>query len=152
MDMDVYDSEGNPIRGEVGELVCKQPWPSMTRGVWGDHERYIETYWSMFPGVWRHGDWAKIDEDGQWFLYGRSDESISIAGKRLGPAEVESILVSHPAVREAAAIGVPNETKGEALWCFWVPKDPTIFEQAEENEDGVKDLDDEISAELETLT
>jgi acetyl-CoA synthetase len=120
MDVDVFDSSGQPVRGEVGELVCKQPWPAMTRGIWGDRERYIETYWSTFPDVWRHGDWAKVDEDGQWFLFGRSDDTINVAGKRLGPAEVESVLVSHPAVSEAAVVGVPDETKGEAVWCFVV--------------------------------
>jgi acetyl-CoA synthetase len=124
MDMDVFDSDGRPVCDAVGELVCKQPWPAMTRGVWNDPDRYLASYWSMFPGVWRHGDWAKVDEDGQWFLYGRSDEAINVAGKRLGPAEVESILVSHPAVAEAATIGVPDETKGEAVWCFWVPCEP----------------------------
>ena len=73
----------------MGELVCKQPWPSMTRGIWGDDERYLDTYWRRFPGVWVHGDWATIDEDGFWFLHGRSDDTLSVAGKRLGPAEVE---------------------------------------------------------------
>jgi acetyl-CoA synthetase len=93
----------------------------MTRGLWGDPERYIASYWSHYPGLWRHGDWAMIDEDGRWFLFGRSDEVINVAGKRLGPAEVESILVAHPAVQEAAVIGVPDDLKGEAIWCFWVP-------------------------------
>jgi acetyl-CoA synthetase len=120
MDVDVFDSKGQPVRGEVGELVCKQPWPGMTRGIWGDPDRYIDTYWSTFDGVWRHGDWAKIDEDGQWFLLGRSDDTINVAGKRLGPAEVESVLVSHPDVAESAVVGVPDETKGEAVWCFVV--------------------------------
>jgi len=120
MDVDVFDAEGRPVRGEVGELVCKQPWPGMTRGIWNDPDRYIETYWSMYEGVWRHGDWAKIDEDGQWFLLGRSDDTINVAGKRLGPAEVESVLVSHPAVAESAVVGVPDDTKGEAVWCFVV--------------------------------
>jgi acetyl-CoA synthetase len=120
MDVDVFDAEGNSVRGEVGELVCKQPWPGMTRGIWGDPERYIETYWSTYDGVWRHGDWARIDDDGQWFLLGRSDDTINVAGKRLGPAEVESVLVSHEAVQEAAVVGVPDETKGEAVWCFVV--------------------------------
>jgi len=124
MDVDVFDREGRPVRGQVGELVCKAPWPGMTRGVWGDPERYLQSYWSTYPGVWRHGDWAMIDADGQWFLYGRSDEAINVAGKRLGPAEVESILVDHPAVAEAATVGVPDETKGEAVWCFWVPSEP----------------------------
>ncbi len=120
MDVDVFDTNGQPVRGEVGELVCKQPWPAMTRGIWGDPDRYLDTYWSMFDGVWRHGDWAKIDEDGQWFLLGRSDDTINVAGKRLGPAEVESVLVSHPDVAESAVVGVPDETKGEAVWCFVV--------------------------------
>jgi acetyl-CoA synthetase len=120
MDVDVFDPAGNPIRNEVGELVCKQPWPGMTRGIWNDPDRYIETYWSMYDGVWRHGDWAKIDEDGQWFLLGRSDDTINVAGKRLGPAEVESVLVSHAAVAESAVVGVPDATKGEAVWCFVV--------------------------------
>jgi acetyl-CoA synthetase len=123
MDVDVFDANGNPVRGEVGELVCKQPWPGMTRGIWGDPERYMETYWSTYENVWRHGDWARIDEDGQWFLLGRSDDTINVAGKRLGPAEVESVLVSHEAVQEAAAVGVPDETKGEAVWCFVVAPD-----------------------------
>ena len=83
-------------RGEVGELVCRQPWPGMTRGIWNDPERYLDTYWSTYDGLWRHGDWAQVDEDGQWFLLGRSDDTINVAGKRLGPSEVESILVGHP--------------------------------------------------------
>lgn len=120
MDMDVFDAEGNSLRGEVGELVCKQPWPGMTRGVWGDRQRFLDSYWSMYPDVWRHGDWALVDEDGEWFLYGRSDEAINVAGKRLGPAEVEGVLVADPRVREAATVGVPHETKGEAVWCFVV--------------------------------
>jgi acetyl-CoA synthetase len=123
MDVDVFDQAGQPVRGEVGELVCKQPWPGMTRGIWRDPERYVDTYWSTFDGVWRHGDWAKIDEDGQWFLLGRSDDTINVAGKRLGPAEVESVLVSHPSVAESAVVGVPDETKGEAVWCFVVATD-----------------------------
>ena len=124
MDVDVFDPAGDSLRGAVGELVCKQPWPAMTRGVYRDPERYLETYWSMYDGVWRHGDWARVDEDGQWFLLGRSDEAINVAGKRVGPAEVEGELLAHPAVAEAATIGVPDGTKGEAIWCFWTPVDP----------------------------
>jgi acetyl-CoA synthetase len=120
MAVDVYDDAGRPVREQVGELVCTKPWPGMTRGLYKDPERYLETYWSMFPGVWRHGDWASIDADGEWFLHGRSDDTIKVAGKRLGPAEVESVLVSHPAVVEAAAVGIPDEVKGEALWCYVV--------------------------------
>jgi acetyl-CoA synthetase len=121
MDIDIVDPAGLPVAaGEVGELVCRQPWPAMTRGIWGDPERYLDTYWSRFPGVWLHGDWATRDEDGFWFLHGRSDDTLSVAGKRLGPAEVESALASHPAVAESAAIGVPHPLKGEAIWCFVV--------------------------------
>src|SRR5262249_6002305 len=107
-------------REQVGELVCTAPWPGMTRGLYNDPERYIATYWSRWPDVWVHGDWASIDADGDWFLHGRSDDTIKVSGKRLGPAEVESVLVSHPDVVEAAAIGVPDEVKGEGLWGFVV--------------------------------
>jgi acetyl-CoA synthetase len=120
MAADVFDEEGRPVRNQVGELVIKAPWIGMTRGFWRDPERYFETYWSRWPDVWVHGDFAAIDSDGQWYILGRSDDTIKIAGKRLGPAEVESILVSHPAVVEAAAIGVPNEVKGSELVVFSV--------------------------------
>jgi len=123
MDVDVWDADGRPVGpGEVGELVCKKPWPAMTRGIWKDPERYLDTYWRRWPGVWVHGDWASRDEDGFWFLHGRSDDTMNIAGKRLGPAEVESALAGHPAVAESAAVGVPDEVKGEAIWCFVVTK------------------------------
>jgi len=116
---DVLDPEGRSVRGEVGELAIRNPWPGMTRGFWGDRQRYLDTYWSRFEGVWVHGDWAYVDpEDGLWYVLGRSDDTIKIAGKRLGPAEVESVLVGHPWVAEAAAIGVPDELKGEVLVCF----------------------------------
>jgi acetyl-CoA synthetase len=120
--MDVVDAEGRPVRGEVGELVCRRPWPGMTRGVWGDPERYLDTYWRRFPGVWTHGDWASVDEDGYWFLHGRSDDTLNIAGKRIGPAELESAAVSHPAIAEAAAVGVPHDVKGEVAWIVCVRK------------------------------
>jgi acetyl-CoA synthetase len=132
MDVDVFDEAGNPVRGVVGELVCKQPWPGMTRGIWGDPDRYLDTYWSMYEDVWRHGDWALIDEDGDWFLLGRSDDTINVAGKRLGPAEIESVLVSHPSVVESAVVGVPDEKKGESIWCFCVSSDGGDAETAEQ--------------------
>jgi acetyl-CoA synthetase len=117
---DVVDDEGRSVRNRVGELVVRAPWMGMTHGFWNDPDRYIHTYWSRFPNVWVHGDWAAIDDDGLWYILGRSDDTIKIAGKRLGPAEVESVLVEHPAVVEAAAIGVPDELKGQALICFCV--------------------------------
>jgi acetyl-CoA synthetase len=119
-DMDVFDPDGKPVRGEVGELVCKRPWPGMTRGIWGDDDRYLDAYWRRFPGVWTHGDWASIDEGGYWVLHGRSDDTLNIAGKRIGPAELESAAVAHQGVAEAAAIGVPHDVKGEVAWIFCV--------------------------------
>ena len=113
---DVVDEAGHSVRGAVGELVIRAPMPGMTRGFWGDTEgRYEATYWSRFPGVWVHGDWASVDADGFWYIQGRSDDTLKIAGKRVGPAEVESAAVSHPQVLEAAAIGVPHEIKGEGV-------------------------------------
>ncbi|MDQ7828155.1 MAG: acetate--CoA ligase [Armatimonadota bacterium] len=120
MDADVYDEQGRPVRGAVGELVLRRPWPGMTRGFWQDPDRYLETYWSRWPDVWVHGDWAMVDEDGFWYILGRSDDTIKVAGKRVGPAEVESAVVAHPAVSEAAAVGVPDELKGEAVVVFAV--------------------------------
>jgi len=121
-DMDVVDALGHSVRGEVGELVCRRPWPGMTRGVWGDNARYLETYWSRFPGVWTHGDWASVDADGYWFLHGRSDDTLNIAGKRIGPAELESAAIGSGIVAEAAAIGVPHAVKGEVAWIFCIVK------------------------------
>ena len=129
-DVDVVDAAGKPVRGEVGELVCRRPWPGMTRGIWGDDERYLETYWRRFPGLWAHGDWASIDSDGYWFLHGRSDDTLNIAGKRIGPAELESAAIGSGVVAEAAAIGVPHEVKGEVAWLFCVPTPGTEPDEA----------------------
>jgi acetyl-CoA synthetase len=115
---DVVDADGNPVRGVVGELALRQPLPGMTRGFWQDPDRYVESYWSRLPGTWVHGDWAVVDEDGYWFIQGRSDDTLKVAGKRVGPAEVESAAVSHTAVLEAAAVGVPHEVKGEVIVVF----------------------------------
>jgi acetyl-CoA synthetase len=117
---DVVDPAGESVRGKVGELVIRQPLPGMTRGFWRDPDRYLETYWSRLPGTWVHGDWALVDEDGYWYIQGRSDDTLKIAGKRVGPAEVESAAVAHPAVIEAAAIGIPHEIKGEVIAVFCV--------------------------------
>jgi acetyl-CoA synthetase len=115
---DVIDAAGQSLRGSVGELALRQPLPGMTRGFWQDRERYLETYWSRVPGTWVHGDWALVDDDGFWFIQGRSDDTLKVAGKRVGPAEVESAAVAHAAVLEAAAIGVPHEIKGEVIVVF----------------------------------
>ncbi len=117
---DVVDAAGEPVRGAVGELVIRQPLPGMTRGFWNDPERYLETYWSRLPGIWVHGDWALVDPDGYWYIQGRSDDTLKVAGKRVGPAEVESAAVAHPAVVEAAAVGIPHDVKGESIAVFAV--------------------------------
>lgn len=122
MDVDVVDDDARPVRGSVGELVCRQPWPAMTRGVWNDDVRYREAYWSTFPGLWRHGDHALVDEDGGWFILGRSDDVMNVAGKRVAPAEIESVLAADPAVAESAVVGIPDPTKGEAVWAFYVAR------------------------------
>lgn len=126
MAMEVFDEDGIPVRCEVGELVCLKPWPAQTRGFWGSKERYLDTYWSRWPGVWVHGDWATIDADGYWFLHGRSDDTLNIAGKRIGPAEFESAAVDHPAVVECAAVGIPDEVKGTVVWCFCILRPGTV--------------------------
>lgn len=118
--VDVVDEAGTPVRDAVGELVLRGPWPGMTRGFWQDPERYLESYWSRIPGLWVHGDFARVDADGFWYILGRSDDTIKVAGKRVGPAEVESAAVAHPAVLEAAAVGVPHPVKGDVVVCFVV--------------------------------
>ena len=112
---DVVGPDGRPIRGDVGELVIRRPHPGQTRGFWNDRERYLETYWSRWPKTWVHGDWATIDGDGYWYIRGRSDDTLKVAGKRVGPAEVEAAATAHPSVVEAAAIGVPHAVKGETI-------------------------------------
>jgi len=143
MAADVVDENGKSVRGQVGELVIREPWIGMTRGFWKDRERYIESYWSRWPDTWVHGDWAAIDDDGLWYILGRSDDTIKIAGKRLGPAEVESILVAHPQVSEAAAVGVPDPIKGEALVCFCVLK-----KDANGDDDLASGLKNKVATEL----
>jgi acetyl-CoA synthetase len=145
MAMDVVDGEGRSVvaSGEVGELVCRKPFPGMTRGFWRDPERYLDTYWRRFPGVWTHGDWASVDEDGYWFLHGRSDDTLNIAGKRIGPAELESAAVEHPGVLEAAAVGIPHEVKGEVAWLFCIPAPG-----ASVDEDLAREVGDLVAREL----
>jgi len=122
MDADVVDQSGNPVRGEVGDLIIRQPWIGMTRGFWQDNQRYLETYWSRFEGVWLHGDFCAIDEDGMWYILGRSDDTINVAGKRLGPAEVETLVNAHPDITESAAVAVPHPLKDNDVVVFAVLK------------------------------
>ncbi len=119
----ILDDNGNPVKpGVTGYLACTKPAPSMTRGIWGDPERYLEAYWSKWPHIWNHGDWASVDDDGCWYLHGRADESMNVAGRKVGPAEVEDALIEHPGVSEAAVIGVPDDVKGESIVGFVVPE------------------------------
>ncbi len=119
MAADIVDDSGKPVPpGTVGELVVRRPWPAMTRGLWKDPERYHETYWSRWPNLWYHGDFASRDADSQWYLHGRSDDTLKIAGKRVGPAEIESILVDTGLVSEAAAVGLPDSLKGECVHAY----------------------------------
>ncbi|MFP5299014.1 MAG: acyl-CoA synthetase, partial [Actinomycetota bacterium] len=144
MAMAILDAEGRLCPpGEVGELVCTKPWPAQTRGFWNAPERYIETYWSRWPDMWVHGDWASVDADGYWFLHGRSDDTLNIAGKRIGPAEFESAAVNHPDVVECAAVGVPDELKGTAVWCFCILR-PGVEPSAELETAVLKEITDEL--------
>jgi acetyl-CoA synthetase len=121
MDADIFDEEGNSVQGKIGELVIKQPWVGKPKDFWRDSERYDKTYYNeKMPAFWVHGDWVEKDDEGFWYVTGRSDDTLNIAGKRMGPAEMESILVEHPAVMEAATIGVPDDLKGIAAVCFVV--------------------------------
>lgn len=134
IDAVILNEDGEPVeRGEVGELCIRKPWIGMARGFWQEPERYIQTYWSRFEKIWVHGDWAMQDTDGHWYILGRSDDTLKVAGKRVGPAEVESLLVSHPAVMESAVIGVPDEIKGTKMIAFCVLK-----------EKGTENLRDEL--------
>jgi len=112
-------SEASP--GEVGELVVTNPPMGLTRGLWQEEKRYIETYWSTFPGVWLHGDWARKDTEGTWYILGRSDDTINVAGKRVGPPEIETAVMQSGEIIDAAAIAAPDDLKGVAVICFCVP-------------------------------
>ena len=116
---DVVDGQGRPVgKGEGGYMVITQPWPGMLRGIWGDPERYRETYWSRFPDVYFAGDGAKRDEDGDFWLLGRIDDVMNISGHRLSTTEVEHALVGHPKVAEAAVVGASDPTTGQAIVAF----------------------------------
>ena len=123
---DVVDEHGERVvAGQVGELVMHQPSIGLTRGLWNDPERYLDTYWRVIPDLWVHGDFASIDADGFWYIHGRSDDTIKIAGKRTGPAEIGSLLLATGRIREAAAVGVPDDIKGQAVVCVCVAVAPS---------------------------
>jgi acetyl-CoA synthetase len=120
---EVVDKDGKPVGPEAGGyLVIQKPWPSMLRTLYKDPERYVEQYWKRFPGIYFTGDGARKDKDGYFWIMGRVDDVINVAGHRLGTMEIESALVSHPKVAEAAVVGRPDELKGSALVCFVTPR------------------------------
>ncbi|NNF00380.1 MAG: AMP-binding protein [Pyrinomonadaceae bacterium] len=154
MNVDILDEDGESVeKGEVGELSIKDTWIGMARGFWEENERYLETYWSRFDKTWVHGDFAMQDKDGHWYILGRSDDTLNVAGKRVGPAEIESLLVADERIAEAAVIGVPDEIKGTAMVAFCVVAgtagDPPAMSAAREqnskdfkNDQGISTSDD----------
>lgn len=116
----VVDEYGKEQKEAIGDLVIKEPFLGMTQSFWKDHERYLDSYWRKWEGLWHHGDFAQVDKDGFWFILGRSDDTMNVAGKRIGPSELESAVVSHPKVKESAVIGVPDAVKGEVPIMFVV--------------------------------
>ena len=130
MHIDIVDSDGESIaeENERGFLVARDSCPSMTKSLWGGDDRYLEEYWSTWEDLWDHGDWAQKDEDGFWYLHGRADDALNVAGRKVGPAEIEGVLIDHEAVNQAAAVGVPDETTGTAVAAYVVLEpdaDPT---------------------------
>ncbi len=122
MDLDIVDEDGNPIRGNNGYLIIKQPWPAMTRGLLNDDERYLETYWSKFENIWFHGDYVLADDDNLWYMKGRADDVINVSGHRMSTSEIEHTVISHNKISDAASISIPDELTGEAIVVFFVPE------------------------------
>ena len=140
---DVVDNDGTPVgNGEGGFLVITQPWPGMTRGIWGDPQRFMDTYWSRFPGSYFAGDGAKRDEDGDLWLLGRVDDVMNVSGHRLSTAEVEHAIVGHPDVAEAAVVGASDETTGQAVVAFVTLKQASELGDADETSlvSGIRDV------------
>ncbi|MGM0684480.1 MAG: AMP-binding protein [Halobacteriota archaeon] len=140
MNIDIVDQTGESVResGERGYLVARDSCPSMTKSLWSGDERYLEEYWSTWEDLWDHGDFAQKDADGFWFLHGRADDALNVAGRKVGPAEIEGVLIDHDAVNQAAAVGVPDDTTGTAVVAY-VVLEPDV------------DPSDELREELRTL-
>ncbi|WP_415382815.1 AMP-binding protein [Halosimplex sp. TS25] len=140
MDVDIVDSEGESVADahERGYLVARDSCPSMTKSLWQGDERYLREYWSTWEGLWDHGDWAQKDEDGFWFLHGRSDDALNVAGRKVGPAEVEGAAIEHDGVNQAAAVGVPDDTTGTAVVLYVVAEDG--FEEGDELREEIREL------------
>ncbi|MEU4595991.1 AMP-binding protein [Nocardia sp. NPDC023988] len=120
VDASVFGEDGNPVVGEIGELVVRNTFPGMTHAFWQDRERYLDTYWNQWDGVWVHGDLASIDHQGMWRIHGRSDDTIKLSGRRVGPAEIEAALLRDNRIAEVAVIGVPDELRGQRAVAFAV--------------------------------
>ena len=134
MDVDIVDDDGESIADahERGHLVARDSCPSTTKSLWSGDDRYLEEYWSTWEGLWDHGDWAQKDEDGLWFLHGRADDALNVAGRKVGPAEIEGVLIEHDAVNQAAAVGVDDETTGTAVVAY------VVLEDGVEPSDGLR--------------
>ena len=126
MDVAVLDPDGNRVVGQVGELTLLNTWPGMTHAFWHDRARYLETYWSRWDGVWLHGDLASVDEQGSWRVHGRSDDTIKVSGRRVGPAEIEASLLKDRRISEAAVVGIPDEQRGQRVVAFVVVSDDGV--------------------------
>jgi acetyl-CoA synthetase len=139
MAVDIVDADGDSVvtDHERGYLVARDSCPSMTKSLWSGDERYLDEYWSTWEDVWDHGDWARTDEAGRWYLQGRADDVLNVAGRKVGPAEVEGAAIDHPDVSQAAAVGVPDDTTGTAV---------VLFVTTEPGQDG----DDKLRAALRT--
>jgi acetyl-CoA synthetase len=148
IEVKILDDDGKELgRGEPGLLTITEPWPSMLRGIWGDPERFVETYWSKFDGIYFAGDGAKWDEEGDLWLLGRVDDVMNVSGHRLSTAEIESALVSHPFVAEAAVVGAKDETTGQAVVAFVILRQNQL-ESAGSDADVSKILRDHVSKEI----
>lgn len=123
MNLEAVDDDGCPVRGRDGYLVVKSPWPAMTRGLLNDDSRYLETYWSRFEGMWFHGDYVLVDEDGLWYMRGRTDDVINVSGHRMSTAEIEDSVLSHPGVSDVASVAVPDDLTGQAIVVLAVAQD-----------------------------
>jgi acetyl-CoA synthetase len=125
VDAAVFDADGKPVVGEIGELVLRNTFPGMTHAFWQDRDRYLATYWERWDGIWLHGDLASVAEDGTWRIHGRSDDTIKVSGRRVGPAEIEAALLKDTRIVEAAAIGVPDDQRGQRVVAFVVLLNPS---------------------------
>jgi acetyl-CoA synthetase len=146
---EVVNDEGEPVgNGEGGYLTLTEPWPAMLRTLWGDDDRFRQTYWSRFPGRYFAGDGAKLDEDGDIWLLGRVDDVMNVSGHRLSTTEIESALVSHPKVAEAAVVGATDETTGQAVCAFVILRESALQDGEEASEDLIQELRRHVQKEI----